>query len=329
MSNLPVPMPLSEADYDMIESAVMETTRGRWFLAEYARRNRYADTTMLLGAIERLEASLRGEPPPRAVDRLRFDLVEMAKSIARTKAEIATIKPDAVRHGKFGEATEELNSIVQATETATSEILAAAEQVQEIAWTLREQGLDPMVCDTLDARATEIYTACSFQDLTGQRTGKVIDVMRYLEGRINAMIDIWGLQGAMSAEAEVAAEASQADPLSGPARHGLDQSAVDVVMGPPIGALGARSGLVARPGREIVAYQPAPSLSGDPGVAPEDLGEPPCDAPSVQLDHKFVAPEVSTNSGAPLPATGPSREASQALARIDALSAEEKLALFS
>jgi chemotaxis protein CheZ len=327
MSNLPVPMPLSEADYDMIESAVMETTRGRWFLAEYARRNRYADTTMLLGAIERLEASLRGEPPPRAVDRLRFDLVEMAKSIARTKAEIATIKPDAVRHGKFGEATEELDSIVQATETATSEILAAAEQVQEIAWTLREQGLDPMVCDTLDARATEIYTACSFQDLTGQRTGKVIEVMRYLEGRINAMIDIWGLQGALSAE--VAAEASQADLLSGPARYGLDQSAVDVVMGPPIGALGARSGLVERPGREIAAYQPALSLSGDPSLALEDLGEPPCDAPSVQLDHKFVAPEVSANSGASSPATGPSREASQALARIEALSAEEKLALFS
>ena len=66
MSNLPVPMPLSEADYDMIESAVLETTRGRWFLAEYARRNRHADTTMLLGAIERLEASLRGDTNPKS-----------------------------------------------------------------------------------------------------------------------------------------------------------------------------------------------------------------------------------------------------------------------
>ncbi|HXW30017.1 MAG TPA: hypothetical protein VEK55_11700 [Xanthobacteraceae bacterium] len=331
MSNLPVPMPLSEADYDMIESAVMETTRGRWFLAEYARRNRHADTTMLLGAIGRLEASLRGEPTPRAVDRLRFDLVDMAKSIARTKAEIATIKPDAVQHGKFGEATEELDSIVQATETATSEILAAAEQIQEIAWTLREQGLDPIVCDTLDARATEIYTACSFQDLTGQRTGKVIEVMRYLEGRINAMIDIWGLRGAMSAEAEVAAEASQADPLSGPARrgHGLDQSGVDVVMGPPIGALRVRSEVVERSERVIAADEPAPLSSGDPGIAPEDLWEPPCDAPSVQLEHKVAPSEIGTSSDATSPRSGLSRETSQALARIDALSTEEKLALFS
>jgi chemotaxis protein CheZ len=331
MSNLPVPMPLSEADYDMIESAVMETTRGRWFLAEYARRNRHADTTMLLGAIERLEASLRGEPTPRAVDRLRFDLVEMANSIARTKAEIATIKPDAVQHGKFGEATEELDSIVQATETATSEILAAAEQIQEIAWTLREQGLDPMACDTLDARATEIYTACSFQDLTGQRTGKVIEVMRYLEGRINAMIDIWGLQGTMSAEAEVAAAASQADLLSGPARpgHGLDQHAVDVVMGPPMGAMRARPEIIERSARDMAEREPARSPSGDPAVGPEDRLEPHCDAPSVQLEHDVAAAEISENSEAASLETGLSLRTSQALARIDALSAEEKLALFS
>jgi chemotaxis protein CheZ len=331
MSNLPVPMPLSEADYDMIESAVMETTRGRWFLAEYARRNRHADTTMLLGAIERLEASLRGEPTPRAVDRLRFDLVEMANSIARTKAEIATIKPDAVQHGKFGEATEELDSIVQATEIATSEILAAAEQIQEIAWTLREQGLDPTVCDTLDARATEIYTACSFQDLTGQRTGKVIEVMRYLEGRINAMIDIWGLRGAMSAEAEVAAVASQADLLSGPARagHGLDQSGVDVVMGPPLGTLRRRTEGGERSERTIARHEPARSASGEPCIAPQDLPEPPCDAPSVQLEHDVAAAETGENSDTGSLTRRLSPETSQALARIDALSAEEKLALFS
>ena len=29
----------SEADYDAIREAFMETSRGRWFLAEYARRN--------------------------------------------------------------------------------------------------------------------------------------------------------------------------------------------------------------------------------------------------------------------------------------------------
>src|SRR6185369_6054936 len=122
-----------------------------------------------------------------------------------------------------------------ATEAATSDILACAEHIQEMAWTLREQGIDGAVCDLLDAKATEVYTACSFQDLTGQRTRKVIGVLRYLEGRINAMIKIWGLDGAMTAERaeQRAADAAKAL-LNGPARpgQGLDQADVDMVMGP-------------------------------------------------------------------------------------------------
>jgi len=77
MANLPVPAPISEADYEAIEAAVMETARGRWFLAEYARRNRHADTTMLLKALDRIEAVVRREHSVSSVDRIRFDLVEM------------------------------------------------------------------------------------------------------------------------------------------------------------------------------------------------------------------------------------------------------------
>src|SRR5947209_16920894 len=95
----PALMPLNEADYEAIEAAVLETNRGRWFLAEYARRNRQADTAMLLTAIDRLEAAIRGEPTALSFDRIRFDLVEMAKAISRTKAEIASIKPDSEHPG--------------------------------------------------------------------------------------------------------------------------------------------------------------------------------------------------------------------------------------
>src|SRR6266480_3998084 len=235
MSSPSVPAVLSQVDYEAIEAAVMETARGRWFLAEYARRNRNADTTMLLKALDRIEASIGGKPSVEPVDRIRFDLIEMSKAIARTKTEIASIKPDADHHGKFGEASEELDSVVQATETATSDILACAERIQEIAWTLREQGVEGEVCDLLDANATEVYTACSFQDITGQRTRKVIQVLRYLEDRINAMISIWGLDGAMAAEAAEARAVVEDKALAnGPAKPGtgLDQSDVDMVMGP-------------------------------------------------------------------------------------------------
>jgi chemotaxis protein CheZ len=90
-------------------------------------------------------------------------------------------------------ATVELDHIVEATEKATSDILATTEEIQEVAWTLRERGTDIGLCDKVDPRATDIYTACSFQDITGQRTDKVVRALRFIEQRINAMIEIWGV----------------------------------------------------------------------------------------------------------------------------------------
>src|SRR5205809_3649592 len=47
-----------EEDYAAIAEAFMETSRGRWFLTEYAKRNRNADTRMVLDAVARIEQSL-------------------------------------------------------------------------------------------------------------------------------------------------------------------------------------------------------------------------------------------------------------------------------
>ena len=47
-----------EEDYAAISEAFMETSRGRWFLTEYAKRNRNADTRMVLDAVARIEQSL-------------------------------------------------------------------------------------------------------------------------------------------------------------------------------------------------------------------------------------------------------------------------------
>ncbi len=302
MPQPPALMPLSEADYDLIEAAVMETGRGRWFLAEYARRNRHSDTMTLLGAIGRLEAAIRGEPTAQSVDRIRFDLFEMAKAISHTKAEIAAIKPDIEDAGKFGDVTAELDSIVQTTEAATSDILAAAEQVQEIAWTLREQGIDPEVCDLINAKATDIYIACAFQDLTGQRTGKVIQVLRYLEGRINAMIDIWGLDG-NAVGAKAAPDAPPAA-LTGPAQLGLAQADVDVMMAPPASTA------------EEAAQCPAAPDGQDPRA-------PQGPRPSV--------PDTSRSELSPAhaPDARPAPSLDDPLRPILALSTEEKIALFS
>ncbi|NLH80054.1 MAG: protein phosphatase CheZ, partial [Phyllobacteriaceae bacterium] len=236
----PVPVtPLAIEDYDAIEAAVMETQRGRWFLTEYARRNRNCDTDSVLTGIERIERTLRRERAAPDIDRIRLDLADMAEAISRTKQEIAQMKLEAEHGGRFAEASQELDAIVEQTETATNEILLAAEGIQEVAWTLREAGAVEDLCEKLDAHATDVYTACSFQDLTGQRTRKVVTVLRYLESRINAMIDIWGMHAeddAVPPAVDVPFDPMDVRPdshlLNGPALQGrgVDQSQVDELM---------------------------------------------------------------------------------------------------
>jgi hypothetical protein len=50
------------ADYDAIERAVMETPRGRWFLAQRDQRLRMGETQRILDALKRLEGVLVAIP---------------------------------------------------------------------------------------------------------------------------------------------------------------------------------------------------------------------------------------------------------------------------
>jgi len=299
---------MTDTDYETILSAVLETARGRWFLAEHMRRNRQADTKLVLKAIEQLERSLRERPSAPGAERTRLDLVDMANAIARTKTEIASIKPVAGT-GKIGVATNELDAIVETTELAASEILTAVERIQEIAWTLREQGADPVVCDLLDAQASEAYTACSFHDLTGQRIRRVIDVIRFLEARIDAMIRIWRIEALVAPEAGAADQ----DPLlNGPARagEGLAQSEIDDLI-----AIDRSDDIGWRkvgPAEDEIAREVAADLAA--GAAAIVPASPP-------------APPVTTADTAPPPA--PSRLSARLREAIEALSPAERMALFS
>lgn len=184
----------TDVEFNAIKEAVLDTPRGRWFLEEYARRNRNADTDQLLEAITSLGNSVGETDPANAhLDVLRRELQEMSSSIQQTRFEISAIKPQNDDDNRIMAATEELDAIVTATERATSDILSATERLQDIGEKLRESGVDEDICDEIDTHATGIFMACSFQDITGQRTTKVVNVLRYLEQRVNAMIQIWGV----------------------------------------------------------------------------------------------------------------------------------------
>jgi len=194
--------PLRNEDYDAIENAVMETARGRWFLAEYTKRHRSADTEMLLDAIRKLEKNMKREGEVPNIDAFKLDIADMANAIERTKKEIAQIADKGETGGRIIAASNELDAIVEHTESATQEILNTAESVQELCFEMREAGVDEKLCDRLEEFTTNIYMACSFQDLTGQRTQKVVHVLRYLESRVNAMINIWHVNESDVQEAE-------------------------------------------------------------------------------------------------------------------------------
>src|ERR1700741_161596 len=71
-----------EEDYAAISEAFMETSRGRWFLGEYAKRNRNADTRMVLDAVARIEESLAA-PRQAAAEAFRDEQLEQALGALR------------------------------------------------------------------------------------------------------------------------------------------------------------------------------------------------------------------------------------------------------
>lgn len=86
---------LGPSDYAAIEAALLETRRGRWFLAEHAQRSRLGDTRMLLAAMARLEAAVCGGGMAPA-DGMRERLAVLAAAIGGAGRELAAVDaPDA------------------------------------------------------------------------------------------------------------------------------------------------------------------------------------------------------------------------------------------
>lgn len=202
MTSLIKPPVFDANAFEQIEAAVMETERGRWFLNEYARRNRHAETESILDAIDKLSRNMNTRPLLIGTDQLHRDILDMARAILRTEKEIRAMRGRDGGTVQFAAASETLDAVIGTTEQATSAILSAAERVQEQAWTMREQGEDPEICDQLDRSATEIYTACSFQDLTAQRIAKAVETLKFLDQRIRTLVDAAGLSDAIAEEIE-------------------------------------------------------------------------------------------------------------------------------
>ena len=154
-----------EEDYAAIAEAFMETSRGRWFLTEYAKRNRNADTRMVLDAVARIEQSLAAQ---------REETLEREASLQREEGLSAQQAAEAVAAAaaaqeRLTEALAAIRSSVEAAEESAVEALdsLALEQrlapvrkgarvLREIAWRLREIGNDGRICDLINSQVTVI-----------------------------------------------------------------------------------------------------------------------------------------------------------------------------
>jgi hypothetical protein len=132
----------NEQDYDAISEAFMETARGRWFLGEYAKRNRNADTSMVLDAVAKIEETLAAQRQPVVEDRLPEALVEIRRAIR----EAETIAISAVDSA--------------AIEASLAAIPRGIRIIKEISWRWREIGADGRICDLIDSQLASIEAAC-------------------------------------------------------------------------------------------------------------------------------------------------------------------------
>ena len=104
---------------------------------------------------------------------------ELGRIIAETKAEISEISVAAITESHIPVATDELDAIIAHTAQATDCILESCEMLDQMAYVL-----DGEHADILRQATTQIYEACGFQDITGQRITKIVKALKMIEAKV-------------------------------------------------------------------------------------------------------------------------------------------------
>ncbi|MBY3753739.1 hypothetical protein GBZ26_07535 [Azospirillum formosense] len=318
---------LSEEEFDQIEEAIARTTKGRAFLRRFHRRAHGAAAEEVRNMLLEFRNSWHQQnevvEAAKHVEVLRLELMEMAASIEQARREVAALRPPDGGGDKITSATNELDAIVISTERASFEILNAAERLMDLSGKLKADGADPGLCSEIEGEVTNIFTACSFQDLTGQRTSKVVNALRYIEQRVNAMINIWGVE--KLAGLQIAQENTDTRPdshlLNGPQLDGLGVSQADV------DSMFDSPAMAAPPPPPAPEPPPAPPPAPAPAAAAQtgakasqadidslfDSPAPaaPAKASQADIDSLFDSPVPAPAAAAPAPAPAPAAPAAK------------------
>ncbi len=108
------------------------------------------------------------------------ELTRVADYISRLKNEIGALRANELYRNRLPGAHDELGNVVNATASATNSIMEAAEEIL---------GYDDADLETyrtrVQTRVMDIFEACSFQDITGQRISKVVEHLSAVEKRLS------------------------------------------------------------------------------------------------------------------------------------------------
>jgi chemotaxis protein CheZ len=135
-------------------------------------------------------AERRGGSADDGAEDLKQELARIQETIARNKRDLAALMNDG-KERRMARAAGELGAAVEGMEKGAEKILRSAEVVDESAKALAavlktdyERGL----AQDIQEHVVHIYEACNFQDLAGQRIGKVIAALNGIEDELTAML---------------------------------------------------------------------------------------------------------------------------------------------
>lgn len=121
---------------------------------------------------------------------LKRELAIVQDIIARHKCELAALIGDG-KERRMARAAGELGAAIDGMDKATQSILKSAESVDDgtkaLAAALKNDYERSLAQDIQD-HVVQIYEACNFQDLAGQRIGKVIAMLSTVEEQLGAML---------------------------------------------------------------------------------------------------------------------------------------------
>ena len=176
------------------------------------------------------------------------ELGELARYINNAKKELQEFQPNSLSEEKLPDASDQLAAIVSTTEDATRKIMDACDDINSTHERVRdrlismEPPLDPDALASIEdalmeaqTSSIQIYEACTFQDLTGQRIQKIVETLKEVERQVLRMVIIFGLNNEKSKaidEDKKKELQNDADLLNGPQLPGqsLEQDDIDDIL---------------------------------------------------------------------------------------------------